>query len=88
MAEGIRLKIVTGSGTALDEPVSYVRIPTADGSVGVLPGHAPMLCASAAGRLKYRGEDGVERFVSVSDGVAGIEGDELTVLVREAKREE
>ncbi len=87
MAEGIRLKLLTASGALLDETASYVRIPTDGGSVGILPGHAPMLCAVRAGRLKYRSAEGEERFLTVSDGVAGIERGELTVLVREAKIE-
>ena len=87
MADRIRLKIVTPSGTALDRIVNYVNLPTPDGSLGILADHAPMLCAVGRGRLKCRFEGG-ESFVSVSDGVASVENNELTVLVEEARIEE
>ncbi len=84
MADRIRLKIITPSGTALDRGVNYVNLPTPEGSVGVLADHAPMLCAVGRGKLKYR-FDGGESFVSVSEGVASVEHNELTVLAEEAQ---
>ena len=86
MADRIHLQILTASGTALDTQASYVGIPTPEGSLGVLKDHAPMICAVGAGRLKYRFEGG-ESFVSVSGGVARVEKNELTVLVKEARIE-
>ena len=88
MAEKIHLKLMTASGTVLDEQVSYLSLPTPEGSLGVLADHAPMLCALGEGRLKYRGADGTERFAFVSGGVAGVERNEVTVLAKEAKAEE
>lgn len=41
----IHLSLVTSDGASFDGAVSYVNIPTAAGSVGVLAGHASMLCA-------------------------------------------
>ena len=48
MENMIHLSVVTADGVALDTQVSYVNIPTGSGSVGVLHGHAPMLCAVSA----------------------------------------
>ncbi len=87
MAEHIRLKIVTPSGLILDRTANYVNLPTPEGSVGVLKDHAPMICAVGKGRLKYRFEGG-EGFVFVSEGVASVENNELTVLAEEARTEE
>lgn len=81
MADRIKLSVVTSEGDSHEKMVSYVSIPTAFGSVGVLSGHAPMLCAVKSGILKYRvGEDSLFR-LSVSDGIANVADNEVTVLV-------
>ena len=49
MADRIKLSVVTAEGDSHEKMVNYVSIPTAFGSVGVLSGHAPMLCAVKAG---------------------------------------
>ena len=55
--------------------------------MGVLSGHAPMLCAVKSGILKYRvGEDKVF-CLSVSDGIANVADNEVTVLVSYLKME-
>ena len=53
MADPIKLSVVSQEGTAFERNVNYVNIPTPFGSVGVLSGHAPMLCAVAAGLLRW-----------------------------------
>lgn len=81
MADRIKLSVATAEGESHEKMVSYVSIPTAFGSVGVLSGHAPMLCAVKSGILKYRvGEDSLFR-LSVSDGIANVADNEVTVLV-------
>ena len=84
MADRIRLKIVTPSGTALERDANYVNLPTPEGSVGILQNHAPMLCAVGEGRLKCRSEEG-ETLISVSGGVACVENNEITVLTEMAE---
>ena len=84
MSDRIRLSVVTPSGTVFESEVSYVNIPTAFGSLGVLGGHAPMLCAVEKGRLRCT-FDGGEARIYVSSGVANVEKDEVTVLVSEAR---
>lgn len=88
MEDRIRLKIVTPSGTVLEKSVGYVRLPTPEGSVGVLPGHAPMLCAIGRGSLLCRFAGEREERVRLSGGVASVENDLLTVLAEEAEPEE
>ena len=86
MEDRIHLKVVTPVGVALERDVSYVSLPTPEGSVGILANHAPMLCAVGRGRLKCRSEGG-ESFVFVSEGVASVENNEVTVLAEEARIE-
>ena len=84
MGGRIHLKVVTPEGTALEENADYIRIPTPEGSVGILADHAPMLCAVGEGKLKCRSEEG-ERLIAVSGGVASVENNEVTVLTEEAQ---
>ena len=87
MAERMHLNVVTPSGTALAQNADYIRIPTPEGSVGILADHAPMLCAVGEGKLKCRTGEG-ESVVSVSGGVASVENNEVTVLTEKAQIEE
>lgn len=81
MADRIKLNVVTAEGDSHERMVNYVSIPTEFGSVGILSGHAPMLCAVKSGILKYRmGEDEIFR-LSISDGIANVADNEVTVLV-------
>ena len=87
MADRIKLSVVTAEGDSHEKMVNYVSLPTAFGSVGVLSGHAPMLCAVKSGILKYRvGENSVFR-LSVSDGIANVADNEVTVLINTINRE-
>ncbi len=61
MANCFHLCLMTAEETMLDEAAEYCRIPTADGSVGILADHAPMLCAVCEGEVRCRMEDGRER---------------------------
>lgn len=88
MEDRIRLKIVTPSGVAMERDVRYVRLPTPEGSVGILANHAPMLCAVGKGRLLCRFEGEGELSVRLGGGVAEIENNALTVLAEEASIEE
>lgn len=85
MEDMIHLSVVTADGIALDKQVSYVNIPTGSGSVGVLNGHAPMLCAVSAGKVRYSMADGSTGEIEVGDGVANAGGSEVTLLVSETK---
>ena len=85
MENMIHLSVVTADGVALDTQVSYVNIPTGSGSVGVLHGHAPMLCAVSAGKVRYTTADGGSGEIEVGDGVANAGGSEVALLVSETK---
>lgn len=85
MADNISLSVVTADGVAFEQKVSYVNIPTTFGSVGILTGHAPMLCAVSKGVLRCSYGDNIGVSVEISDGVANVAENEVTVLVSDAK---
>ena len=84
MADTIRLSVVTAEGTVFEDEVSYVNLPTDFGSLGILPRHAPMLCAVGKGVLRCtRGPDTLR--IRIGGGVASVDGHELTVLITEGE---
>ena len=85
MNDLFRLCIVTGDATVLDTRVRSVNLPTDFGSVGILVRHAPMLCAVSKGLLRCTLADGGTLRVRVSDGVASVADNELTVLCADAE---
>ena len=80
----IMLHIVTGDGPVLEQRVEYVSLPTGYGSLGILANHADMLCAVEAGVVRCRWSEGTAR-VRVSQGVADVADNEITVLVSAAE---
>lgn len=52
MADRIHLSVISAEGILLDKMVSYLTIPGADGSVGILADHMPLLCAVKEGVAK------------------------------------
>jgi len=79
MAHTLTLRVITPERIVLDEQVDSVRIPGVDGSIGILPRHAPMVAAVDAGVLRYRRGAAEERLF-VSDGFAEVKGDTLRVV--------
>ena len=57
----IALCVLTAEGPVLERMVESVNLPTSFGSVGVLRGHAPMLCAVEQGILRCRCSAGTLR---------------------------
>lgn len=81
MANKIHLRIEFAGGIMLEQDVCYVNLPTEEGSVGVLPNHAPMMCAIYPGRLIYREDGGDNAEFPVGCGVARVEDNNITVLL-------
>ena len=80
-----RLSVVTGEASVFDGQVEYVNIPTGFGSVGVLAGHAPMLCAVEKGIVRATRQDGPTLRFAVGDGIANVADNEATILVSRAE---
>lgn len=85
MAERLNLNIVTPEGTLLsDADCAAAVLPVVDGSIGVLPRHAPMVAALRPGVLRYK-QGGKYLPVAVSGGFAEVTGDSITVLTDSAE---
>ena len=83
----LRLQIVTPDRAVIHEEVDAVEIPAADGSLGVLPGHTPLLTTLRVGQLRYRkGEE--QQFMLIAFGFAEVLPDRVTILAQVAERPE
>ena len=78
------LELVSPERLLLSRPVEMATIPAAEGDMGILPGHSPMIVALKGGVITVR-ENGAdtERLV-VAGGFAEITPGRVTVLADEA----
>jgi F-type H+-transporting ATPase subunit epsilon len=79
------LDIVTPDRPIVRAEVDEVQLPGANGALGILPGHAPMLAGLQPGELWFR-NGGEKQFLSISFGVAEVLPDRVTVLATVAER--
>jgi F-type H+-transporting ATPase subunit epsilon len=87
LPDSIELIIVTPEKQLLRENVVEVVLPGAEGELGILPGHAPLMTELGIGELTYRGASGnVSGVLAVIRGFAEVLGDRVTVLAETAER--
>src|SRR5205085_1063955 len=87
--ESIELVVVTPERQLLREPVSETTLPGADGCLGILPGHAPLITELGIGELTYRRKGATEAgHLAIISGFAEVLGDRVTVLAETAERPE
>jgi F-type H+-transporting ATPase subunit epsilon len=88
-SEAIELIIVTPDRQLLRQRVAEVQLPGADGYLGVLPGHAPLMTEIGIGELSYPGDAGKESVhLALVRGFAEVLPDRVTVLAETAERAE
>ena len=79
-----QLEFVSPEKLLLSRPVEMAMLPAAEGEMGVLPGHAPMIVALRGGVITVR-EDGQEtEKLFVAGGFAEITPTRVTILADEA----
>jgi F-type H+-transporting ATPase subunit epsilon len=89
LPDSIELIIVTPERQLLRQTVVEVTLPGAEGQLGVLPGHAPLITELGIGELSYETKGSSESVpVAVISGFAEILGDRVTVLAETAERPE
>lgn len=78
----LRLAVLTPMGTLLDaDEVAWVQARLADGgTIGIYPGHAPLLAETVAAVLRYADPAG-EHALELEAGVLHVDGGGVTVLI-------
>jgi F-type H+-transporting ATPase subunit epsilon len=81
----IQLQIVSADRSLVNEQVDEVEIPGAEGYLGVLPGHTPLLAVLGTGELWYR--QGQEKhYLAIAFGFAEVQPDGVTILAQIAEK--
>ena len=62
-----------------------VSAPAADGDIGILPGHTPILAVLRTGNVRITAVDGSVRSVTVDEGFLSVDTDRVTVVVHAAQ---
>ncbi len=79
-----QLEIVSPDRLLLSQPVDMAVIPAAEGEMGVLPGHAPMIVMLRGGTIVLHEGGQPTARLFVSGGFAEITPERCTVLADEA----
>jgi F-type H+-transporting ATPase subunit epsilon len=75
----LMLEIVTPERLVLAESVDEVVLPSVEGYMGVLPGHAPLLAKLDVGKISYRTGNRT-RYLAISGGFAEVQPAAVSVL--------
>ena len=84
MAETMRLQIITPDRSICDEPVKMVEMRTAEGEIGVLPGHIPVTIMMVPGIVHITTEEG-KKHAAVHDGFVEIQPDGVSIMAEMAE---
>ncbi|MEG6522860.1 F0F1 ATP synthase subunit epsilon [Desulfotomaculum sp. 1211_IL3151] len=85
MAKTQRLDIVTPEKVVFSEEIEFVVAPGADGELGILPEHAPLVTALKVGTLRVQ-QGGKFFKVAVSGGFMEVKNSRIVVLADTAER--
>ena len=78
----LHLMVVTLTGPLADVPdASWVQARLADGgSIGIYPGHAPLLAETQPGALRYASRSAGEASLELEGGILQVERERVTVF--------
>lgn len=80
----LQLLVVTPERRVLEAEADEVELPGAQGYLGILPGHAPLLTLLGTGVLTCR-RGGSSSTLAVSSGLAEVSDDRVSVLADSAE---
>jgi F-type H+-transporting ATPase subunit epsilon len=82
MKNSITLQIISPGRKHRVDQVAFLSVHLIDGSIGILPGHAPLLAETTAGDLHYRQTNGEEYQQALdSPGILLVSGDGVTIFL-------
>jgi F-type H+-transporting ATPase subunit epsilon len=80
----LSVDIVAPDRTLWVGEASRVSAPSVEGSIGLLPGHEPILSVLGPGRIKVVELGGEERFVDIIGGFISFDHDVVTIVAEPA----
>ena len=84
MADTVEFELVSPSRLLKSEPVEMVVVPGAEGDVGILPNHSPLICTVRPGVIKVFEGGKVTEEIFVAGGFCEVSPERCTVLAEEA----
>lgn len=85
MSALLRLEVATPERLLLRENVRQALVPAANGYLGILPDHAPLLSELGIGVLIYELENGQKKWMSIIGGYVEVGPDRIRVLANRAE---
>lgn len=79
----MKLEIITPEALAFEGEVDSVVLPGADGQIGILPGHLPLVTLLEAGEVEAVTPRGTD-YLAIAAGFAEVVGDHISVLTEAA----
>lgn len=83
----LKVEIITAERVVLQEEVDMVIAPGADGQLGILPHHMPLLTTLQVGELRLKKGD-EEISLAVTGGFLEVQPDRVVILADAAERAE
>jgi F-type H+-transporting ATPase subunit epsilon len=82
----LRLEILTIERKLFDDEVNMVIAPGAEGVLGILPRHTPLLTALTYGELQVKKEGAADQFFAIGGGFMEVQPDHVIVMADAAER--
>lgn len=76
----LTVDIVAPDRVLWEGEASFVSAPAVEGSIGLLPGHEPILLVLGAGVVKVVQSGGEDRLVDISGGFLSFDHDTVTIV--------
>ncbi|HZP97647.1 MAG TPA: F0F1 ATP synthase subunit epsilon [Candidatus Limnocylindria bacterium] len=83
----LHLEVITPERRVYEDDVDMVIAPGADGYLGILPHHAPLLTGLGPGEFRVK-KGGTEELLAVFGGFMDVRGDRVVVLTDAAEHVE
>lgn len=81
MADSLEVDLVAADGKVWSGSARQVSAPAADGEIGILLGHTPILSVLRPGEVRVRTTDGQALSWQVDGGFLSVDDDRVTVVV-------
>lgn len=85
MADKLHIEVVTAERRVFVDEVDMVVAPGAEGQLGILPHHAPLMTMLAPGEVRLK-KDGEEVIMATSGGFLEVLANRVTILADTAER--
>lgn len=85
MDKSLRLDVVTPDRILMSDDIESIIVPAAEGYLGVLYNHAPMIVGLNPGAVKYR-KSGKSNYLAIGGGFVEIANNKITLLADSAER--